>query len=143
MGFPAAKEGKVGSVRNRMQTVLSTMKEGMRRKCAVRVSPESVQPSRCFDGLFTFSPLGYLRRQAASSNSIILWLLQGLSEYRQHLLSTVLWWVRSHVLWFPSALDEIRGAIVSQHPTIADPVTRLSRLRLGRCTTRRERRLRS
>jgi len=32
----------------------------------------------------------------------------------------------SHVLWFPSALDEIRGAIVSQHPTIADPVTRLS-----------------
>jgi hypothetical protein len=85
-GFLVAKEGlgeegKAGNVRNRMQPVLSTMKEGMRRKCAVRVSLESVQPSRCFDGLFTFFLSSrYLRRQAASSSSIILWLPHGLSE---------------------------------------------------------------
>jgi hypothetical protein len=89
-GFLVAKEGlgeegKAGSVRNRMQTVLSTMKEGMRRKCAVRVSLKSVQPSRCFDGLFTFFlsfflSSRYIRHQAASSNSFILWLLHGLSE---------------------------------------------------------------
>jgi hypothetical protein len=85
-GFLVAKEGlgeeeKAGSVRNRMQTVLSTMKEGMRRKCAVRVSLESVQTSRCFDGLFTFFLSSrYIRHQAASSSPILLRLLHGLSK---------------------------------------------------------------
>jgi hypothetical protein len=99
-GFLVAKEGlgeegKAGSVRNRMQTVLSTMKEGMRRKCAVRVSLESVQPSRCFDGLFTFFPLAtFVVRQHHQVQSFFGSCMV-YQRYRQHILSTVLWWSRS------------------------------------------------